>query len=98
MKLLYAEDETAMSEAVTDILTFHKYMVDAVDNGQDALEGIRRLCAGSKNTGDYPPKGEHPFYHNLIYFRSILVYFRSFGLFQCSMSPSGCRMGSPPRL
>ncbi len=38
MKLLYAEDEPAMAEAVTDILTFHKYMVDTVDNGQDALE------------------------------------------------------------
>lgn len=42
MKLLYAEDEVAMSEAVTDILTFHKYMVDAVDNGQDALEYARQ--------------------------------------------------------
>ena len=31
MKLLYAEDERAMSEAVTDILTFHKYIVDAVE-------------------------------------------------------------------
>ena len=41
MKLLYAEDETAMSEAVTDILTFHKYSVDSVDNGQDALEYAR---------------------------------------------------------
>ena len=38
MKLLYAEDEPAMAEAVTDILTFHKYMVNTVDNGQDALE------------------------------------------------------------
>ncbi|MGN0539493.1 MAG: response regulator transcription factor [Candidatus Fimenecus sp.] len=37
MKLLYAEDEQAMSEAVTDILTFHKYDVDAVYNGTDAL-------------------------------------------------------------
>ncbi len=37
MKLLYAEDERAMSEAVTDILTFHKYIVDAVYNGADAL-------------------------------------------------------------
>ncbi len=41
MRLLYAEDEEAMSEAVTDILTFHKYTVDAVDNGQDALEYAR---------------------------------------------------------
>lgn len=38
MKLLYAEDELAMSEAVTDILTYHKYNVDAVFNGEDALE------------------------------------------------------------
>ena len=38
MRLLYAEDEPAMAEAVTDILTYHKYMVDTVDNGQDALE------------------------------------------------------------
>ena len=38
MKLLYAEDERAMSEAVTDILTFHKYIVDAVYNGEDALD------------------------------------------------------------
>ena len=37
MKLLYAEDEIAMSEAVTDILTFHKYTVDAVYDGADAL-------------------------------------------------------------
>ena len=38
MKLLYAEDERAMSEAVTDILTYHKYSVDAVYDGQDALD------------------------------------------------------------
>ena len=38
MRLLYAEDEPAMAEAVADILTYHKYMVDTVDNGQDALE------------------------------------------------------------
>ncbi len=37
MKLLYAEDEIAMSEAVTDILTYHKYTVDAVYDGADAL-------------------------------------------------------------
>ena len=41
MKLLYAEDEAAMSEAVADILTFHKYAVDVVDNGEDALEYAR---------------------------------------------------------
>ncbi len=37
MKLLYAEDERALSEAVVDILTYHKYVVDAVYNGTDAL-------------------------------------------------------------
>ena len=38
MRLLYAEDEPSMAEAVEDILTWHKYEVDTVDNGQDALE------------------------------------------------------------
>lgn len=37
MKLLYAEDEISMSEAVVDILTFHKYIVDAVYDGEEAL-------------------------------------------------------------
>lgn len=37
MKLLYAEDEISMSEAVVDILTFHNYMVDAVYDGEEAL-------------------------------------------------------------
>ncbi len=38
MKLLYAEDEPAMSEAVVDILTYHKYIVDPVYDGQAALD------------------------------------------------------------
>lgn len=38
MKLLYAEDEKSMSEAVTDILEYHHYTVDTVDNGNDALD------------------------------------------------------------
>ncbi len=38
MKLLYAEDELAMSEAVVDILSYHNYMVDAVYDGETALE------------------------------------------------------------
>ena len=38
MKILFAEDEIAMSEAVTDILTYHHYMVDAVYDGVTALE------------------------------------------------------------
>lgn len=36
MKLLYAEDEPAMAEAVTDILNCHNFMVDAVQDGQEA--------------------------------------------------------------
>ena len=38
MKLLYAEDEKSMSEAVVDILTYHKYIVDAVYGGEEALD------------------------------------------------------------
>lgn len=38
MKLLYAEDERSLSEAVVDILTYHKYIVDAVYNGVDAYD------------------------------------------------------------
>ena len=38
MKLLYAEDERAMSEAVTDILSYHNYSVDAVYDGREALD------------------------------------------------------------
>lgn len=41
MKLLYAEDELAMSEAVVDILNYHKYMVDAVYDGTTALDYAR---------------------------------------------------------
>ncbi len=37
MKLLYAEDEIGMSEAVVDILLYHKYLVDAVYDGEEAL-------------------------------------------------------------
>ncbi len=38
MKLLYAEDEPALSEAVVDYLTYHKYIVDAVYDGADAYD------------------------------------------------------------
>ena len=38
MKLLYAEDEPALSEAVVDYLTYHNYIVDAVYNGIDAYD------------------------------------------------------------
>ena len=37
MKLLLAEDEINMSEALVDILTYHKYIVDAVYDGEEAL-------------------------------------------------------------
>ena len=41
MKLLYAEDEPTMAEAVVDILTYHNYLVDAVSDGEDALSYAR---------------------------------------------------------
>ena len=37
MRLLYAEDEPEMSEAVADILRFHKYTVDVAADGDEAL-------------------------------------------------------------
>ena len=41
MRILLAEDEIAMSEALVDILSFHNYSVDAVYNGADALDYAR---------------------------------------------------------
>ncbi|MBQ7707281.1 MAG: response regulator transcription factor [Lachnospiraceae bacterium] len=41
MKLLLAEDEIDMSDALVDILTFHKYIVDAVYDGEEALDYAR---------------------------------------------------------
>ena len=41
MKLLLAEDETALNEAITDILIYHKYLVDSVYDGADALDYAR---------------------------------------------------------
>ena len=38
MRLLYAEDEPAMSEAVTEILRRKNYLVDAVYDGEEALD------------------------------------------------------------
>jgi DNA-binding response OmpR family regulator len=38
MRLLYAEDEEAMAEAVADILEYHKYQVDVVLRGDEALD------------------------------------------------------------
>ncbi len=40
MRILYAEDERAISEAVTQILIKNNYSVDNVYNGEDALEYI----------------------------------------------------------
>ncbi|MGI6029342.1 MAG: response regulator transcription factor [Candidatus Heteroscillospira sp.] len=41
MKLLFAEDEVSMSEAIVDILTYHNFQVDAVYDGADALAYAR---------------------------------------------------------
>lgn len=41
MKLLYAEDEPAMAEAVADVLTYHNYLVDRVADGEEALAYAR---------------------------------------------------------
>lgn len=38
MRLLLCEDETALAEAVAEILRFNKYSVDIVSNGIEALE------------------------------------------------------------
>lgn len=37
MRILYAEDERSLSEAVVDILVYHNYTVDAVYDGETAL-------------------------------------------------------------
>ena len=41
MRLLYAEDEPALSEAVVDYLTYHNYIVDAVYDGEEAYDYAR---------------------------------------------------------
>lgn len=38
MRILYAEDEQAMSSAVTKVLRMNNYIVDAVYDGQEALD------------------------------------------------------------
>ena len=38
MKLLYAEDERDMAEAVCDVLEMNGYLIDVVYDGDDALE------------------------------------------------------------
>lgn len=54
MKLLLAEDEVDMSEALVDILTYHKYTVDAVLDGEEAT----RLC------NDWRVRWHHIGYHD----------------------------------
>ena len=53
MKLLYAEDEETMAEAVVDILTYHNYLVDTVADGAEALAyaGILDLLKSLKDKG-----------------------------------------------
>ena len=41
MKLLYAEDEKSLSEAVVDVLEYNKFSVDAVYDGLNALDYAR---------------------------------------------------------
>ncbi len=41
MRLMLAEDEEAMAEAVVDYLDYYQYAVDWVNNGTDALETAR---------------------------------------------------------
>ena len=41
MKILYAEDEAALAEAVEDVLSYHNYLVDTVGDGLEALEYAR---------------------------------------------------------
>ena len=40
MKILYAEDELQLSMAVTEILKMEEYEVDAVYDGEEALEHV----------------------------------------------------------
>lgn len=41
MKLLYAEDESGLAEAVVDVLEYHHFTVDAVSDGEEALNFAR---------------------------------------------------------
>ncbi len=41
MRLLYAEDEKSLAEAVVDILTYHHFAVDTVSDGEEALQFAR---------------------------------------------------------
>ena len=48
MRLLIAEDEIPLAEALTEILTIHNYAVDTVHNGKDALD---YLTSGAEYDG-----------------------------------------------
>ena len=60
MKLLYAEDEPAMAEAVTDILNYHNFMVDAVADGEEALAYARAGGLRRHHTGHHAAQTERP--------------------------------------
>ena len=68
MKLLYAEDEPTMAEAVTDILNYHNFMVDAVADGAEALayaragdyDGIILRGLRRHHTGHHAAQTERP--------------------------------------
>ena len=59
MRILYAEDELQMSRAVCAVLQHNHFSVDAVYDGQDALDyaleyvGADRLLHGSDMPGNY---------------------------------------------
>ena len=51
MKLLYAEDKKALSDAVSEILDFYKHTVDAVYKGEDALYYLENEKIHNKSVG-----------------------------------------------
>jgi DNA-binding response OmpR family regulator len=51
MRLLLADDEKELTDALSVILTYNKYSVDAVYNGQDALDYALERRIRRDNTG-----------------------------------------------
>lgn len=47
MKLLLIEDNAALAERIKDHLMSHRYLVDAVDNGEDALTRLKHVNYGT---------------------------------------------------